>query len=151
MKHRRRLTWILLVAFLVVPIAEIYVLIQVGKVIGAPLTILLLIADSIFGSWLIKREGARAWEALRVALSSGRMPHREVADGALVLLGGALMLSPGFVTDVFGVLLILPLTRPFFRRLLATLVERRLTSATFPRGYDRQGRGDVIQGEVIDR
>ncbi|MEX0429134.1 FxsA family protein [Nocardioides sp. DS6] len=151
MKHRRRLTWILLVAFLVVPIAEIYVLIQVGKVIGAPLTILLLIADSIFGSWLIKREGARAWEALRVALSSGRMPHREVADGALVLLGGALMLSPGFVTDVFGVLLILPLTRPFFRRLLATLVERRLTSATFSRGYDRRGRGDVIQGEVVDR
>jgi len=149
-KHRRRLTWILLVAFLVVPIVEIYVLIQVGKVIGAPLTILLLIADSVFGSWLIKREGGRAWEALRGALSSGRMPHREVADGALVLLGGALMLSPGFVTDVFGVLLILPLTRPFFRRVLGTLVERRLTAAAFTRGYDTRGRGDVIEGEVVD-
>ena len=158
-KKRRRLTWVLLVAFLVVPIAEIYVLIQIGHVIGAPLTILLLIADSLFGSWLIKREGARAWEALRTTISSGRMPHREVADGALVLLGGALMLSPGFVTDVFGVLLILPFTRPLFRRVLGSLVERRLTvgiagaayaGARGPGSHRRRGGGDVIQGEVVD-
>ena len=84
------------------PLVEIYVIIQVGQVIGAWWTILLLIADSIFGSWLIKREGGKAWQALRMALEEGRMPHRELADGVLILVGGTLMLTPGFVTDIFG-------------------------------------------------
>ena len=90
------------------PLIEIYVLIQVGQVIGPWWTILLLILDSLFGTWLIRREGGRAWQALRVALESGRMPARELADGALILVGGTLMLTPGFVTDAFGILLILP-------------------------------------------
>ena len=84
------------------PLVEIYVIIQVGQVIGAWWTILLLIADSIFGSWLVKREGGRAWQALRVALQEGRMPHRELADGVLILVGGTLMLTPGFVSDIVG-------------------------------------------------
>ncbi|MEP9383555.1 FxsA family protein [Nocardioides sp. KR10-350] len=148
MKSRRRLSWILLVAFLVVPILEIYVLIQVGQVIGPWWTILLLVADSIFGSWLMRREGARAWAALREALSTGRMPHRELADGALILVGGALMLSPGFVSDLFGVLLILPVTRPFFRRVLGSLVQRRLLGPTRRSSY---AGGPVVHGEVVDR
>ena len=85
--------------FVVVPLVEIYVLIQVGQVIGAWWTILLLIVDSILGGWLIRREGRRAWLALTTALNSGQMPARELADGALILVGGTLMLSPGFVTD----------------------------------------------------
>ena len=96
--------WAVLVAFIVVPLAEIYVLIQVGQVIGVWWTILLLVADSVLGTWLIRREGGRAWRALQTALSSGRMPARELADGALILVGGTLMLSPGFVTDAFGIL-----------------------------------------------
>lgn len=150
--RRRRLPWLLALAFLVVPIVEIYVLIQVGQVIGALPTILLLIADSIFGAWLIRHEGARAWQALREALAGGRMPHRELADGALVVLGGALMLSPGFVTDVVGILLILPPTRPFFRRLLSTLVQRRLLGPPDGgrRGKGTSGPGSVIRGEVVD-
>ena len=147
--RRRRLSWLLLLAFLVVPVIEIYVLIQVGQVIGALPTILLLIADSIFGAWLMKREGARAWAALREAIAGGRMPHRELADGVLVVLAGALMLSPGFVTDVFGVLLILPFTRPLFRRLLAALVQRRLIAGAASR--PTRGAGQVITGEVIDK
>ena len=103
MTVRRRFPWSLLfVAFLVVPIVEIYVLIQVGQVIGAGWTVLLLVADSIVGSWLLKREGGRAWRALRMALQQGRMPARELADAALIVFGGALMISPGFVTDNFG-------------------------------------------------
>ena len=66
--------WLLVAAFIVVPILEIYVIIQVGQVIGAWWTILLLIADSIFGAWLIKHEGGRAWQALHDALETGRMP-----------------------------------------------------------------------------
>jgi UPF0716 protein FxsA len=151
--RRRRLRrrswpwWLLVAAFVIVPIVEIYVIIQVGQAIGAWWTILLLIADSIFGSWLIAHEGRRAWQALTMALSSGRMPSRELADGALILIGGTLMLSPGFVTDAVGILLILPFTRPFARAALTRVVARRLLTATRP-GPGSQG--PVVQGEVVD-
>lgn len=159
-RRRRGLAWLLFLAFLVVPIVEIYVLIQVGQVIGPWWTILLLVADSILGSWLIKSEGGRAWRALRTALDSGRMPAKELADGALILVGGTLMLTPGFVTDAFGILLILPFTRPVFRRLLATVVTRKLLVAgaagfTGPGAGNAQrpgprSDGPVVQGEVVD-
>jgi UPF0716 protein FxsA len=149
---------VLVIAFVVVPLAEIYVLIQVGQVIGVWWTILLLVADSLLGSWLIKREGGRAWQALRTALGSGRMPARELADGALILVGGTLMLSPGFVTDAFGILLILPFTRPVARRLLTRVLARRLLPG-YPAGpggpWDarRPGpptQGPVVRGDVVD-
>jgi len=145
----RRSPWsLVLVAFLVVPIIEIYVLIQVGQVIGAWWTVALLIADSIFGSWLLKREGVRAWRALQVALTEGRMPARELADAALIVFGGTLMISPGFVTDVFGLLAILPFTRPFARRVLTAVVARRVTVV---RNVRRPGPpDDVVRGEVVD-
>ena len=92
-RRRRFPFWLLVAAFIGIPILEIYVIIQVGQVIGAAWTIVLLIADSIFGSWLIRREGRRAWLALNTALESGRMPAAELADGALILVGGTLMLS----------------------------------------------------------
>ncbi len=139
----------LFVAFIVVPLVEIYVLIQVGQVIGPWWTILLLILDSLFGTWLIRREGGRAWLALRVALESGRMPARELADGALILIGGTLMLTPGFVTDAFGILLILPFTRPAARRMLTQLVSRRLLAGYTTRPGPGPG-GPVVRGEVVD-
>jgi UPF0716 protein FxsA len=153
-RRRRSLGWLLLVAFVVVPIVEIYVLIQVGQVIGAWWAVLLLIADSVVGAWLVRREGSRAWSALRSALESGRMPGTELANGALILVGGTLMLTPGFVTDAFGILLILPFTRPVFRRLLAGVVTRRLVVlSTGPGQTTRPGprsQGTVVQGEVVD-
>jgi len=148
-RRRSTFTWVLVIAFVVVPILEIYVLIQVGQVIGAWWTILLLVLDSIFGAWLIRREGARAWQALRSALESGRMPARELADGALILIGGTLMLSPGFVTDAFGILLILPFTRPAARRLLTAVVTRKLMSSNTRRPGPGSG-GSVVRGEVVD-
>ena len=148
-RRRSPLTWVLFVAFVVVPLVEIYVLIQVGQVIGPWWTILLLVLDSILGSWLIKREGGRAWQALRTALESGRMPARELADGALILIGGTLMLSPGFVTDAFGILLILPFTRPVARRRRTRVRTRRLRAATERRPGPGSG-GSVVQGEVVD-
>jgi UPF0716 protein FxsA len=153
-RRRGGLGWVLLLAFVVVPIVEIYVIIQVGQVIGPWWTIALLVADSIVGTWLIRREGGRAWQALRAALESGRMPAKELADGALILVGGTLMLAPGFVTDAFAVLLILPFTRPVFRRLLTGAVTRRLVVlGTDPRQARRPGpgpQGTVIPGEVVD-
>lgn len=148
--RRHRVTVaVLFVLFVVVPLLEIYVLIQVGQVIGAWWTVVLLVLDSLFGSWLIKREGGRAWQALRVALETGRMPARELADGALILVGGTLMLSPGFVTDAVGIVLILPFTRPLARRLLTQVVSRRLLSRNTKRPGPGSG-GSVVRGEVVD-
>jgi UPF0716 protein FxsA len=151
-RHGSRRGWIrlaLFAAFIGVPLIEIWVLIQVGQVIGPWWTILLLILDSLFGTWLIKREGARAWQALQVALESGRMPARELADGALILIGGTLMLTPGFVTDAFGILLILPFTRPVARRLLTQVVTRRLLAGQTTRPGPGPG-GPVVRGEVVE-
>jgi UPF0716 protein FxsA len=165
MSRRRIPGWLLVVAFIVVPLVEIFVLIQVGQVIGPWWTILLLIADSILGTWLIRREGGRAWAALRSALNSGQMPARELADGALILIGGTLMLSPGFVTDLVGIVLILPFTRPLARRALTGMVTRRLmgvgAAAYMPRtapgntpGNQQRPHqdpgGSVVEGEVVD-
>lgn len=164
MSRRRIPGWVLLVAFVVVPLVEIFVLIQVGQVIGPWWTILLLVADSILGTWLIRREGGRAFAALRSALNSGQMPARELADGALILIGGTLMLTPGFVTDLLGIVLILPFTRPLARRALTGVVTRRLVgagAAAYGPGphTNRPGNqqrphpdpdGSVVEGEVVD-
>jgi UPF0716 protein FxsA len=163
--NRGRLTRLgLVAAFVGVPLLEIYVLVQVGQVIGAWWTILLLVVMSVLGTLLIRREGGRAWRALTEALRTGRMPARELVDGALILVGGTLMLTPGFVTDAFGILLILPLTRPLARRALTGVVSRRLLASGplgSPGGPLRpQGPGDarrpgptggpVVRGEVVD-
>ncbi len=117
---------ILVVLFIGLPLVELYVLIQVGELIGVLPAIGLLLAVSILGGWLVRREGARAWQAFRTATGEGRVPGREVADGALVMLGGALLLTPGFVTDVFGLLLLLRPTRALLRRLALGWVTRRV-------------------------
>ena len=152
---KRRFPWgLVLLAFIAIPIIEIYVIIQVGQVIGAWWTIVLLFADSIFGSWLLRREGRRAWQALQVALSEGRMPAKELADGILIVVGGTLMISPGFVTDVFGMLAILPFTRPIARRVLSGFITRRLVVVRGPGGPGNARRpgpsDDVVQGDVVD-
>jgi UPF0716 protein FxsA len=116
----------LVVAFVVVPLAEIYLIIQVGQAIGAWWTVALLLLDSLLGAWLVRAEGRRAWAALQQALRSGRMPSRELADAALILVGGTLLLTPGFLTDAVGFFLLLPFTRPLARRLLAWFARRRL-------------------------
>jgi UPF0716 protein FxsA len=142
--------WLLVAAFVAVPLIEIWTILQVGRVIGPWWTIALLVLDSIIGSWLVRREGGRAWQALQLALQSGRMPARELADGALILIGGTLMLSPGFVTDVVGIVLILPVTRPAARRLLTRVVERRLLSGRNGRRPGPPAGGPVVRGDVID-
>jgi UPF0716 protein FxsA len=159
---RRVPWWVLALLFVVVPLVELYLLIQLGQVIGAWWTILILLADGALGSWLVKREGSKAWRGLQEALAARRMPATELADGALVLVGGTLLITPGFVSDVVGLFCILPVTRPLARRVLARALSRRLSmvtprapgrtapSATAPRTAPRPGHGEVIQGEVVD-
>ena len=137
---------VLAVLFVVVPILEIYLIVQLGQAVGPWWTILLLIGAGVLGSVLVKREGGRAWRALQDALSSHRMPATELADGALILIGGTLLLTPGFMSDVVGLFLILPFTRPVARRALAAVVRRRLVVMT----ARRPGHSEVIRGEVVD-
>ena len=142
---------LLVLALLVVPLVEIYVLVQVGQVIGALPTIALLVVMSLLGAWLLRREGARTWSAFRTALGSGRVPAKEVADGALVIVGGALLLTPGFATDLFGLALVLPPSRAVFRRLLTGLVARRLGPvAGLAQPRPRRAYDSVVEGEVVD-
>lgn len=166
-----------LVAFIAVPLVEIYALIQVGQVIGPWWTILILVVDSLIGAWLLRREWRGTWAALRRATSAGQLPNRELADAALVIVGGTLLLTPGFVTDLVGFFFLLPLTRPIARRMLLSFVTRRVQvqASRWVLGADRMagaaggpdtraggtrtrpgrtvpgGSGPVIQGEVVDQ
>ncbi len=130
----------LLVAFVALPILEIYLIIQVGQVIGPLPTIALLIFESLLGGWLVRREGKRAWTALDATLRRGQLPGPQLADAALVLIGGTLLLTPGFVTDVFGFFFVLPFTRPLARRVLLFVVGRRVARRA-AQGYAPSQRG----------
>jgi UPF0716 protein FxsA len=127
---------LLLLLFIVVPIVELFVILQVGEAIGAIPTIALLIADSILGSVLMRSQGRASWRRFNAALAEGRVPHREVLDGVLVIFGGALLLTPGFVTDLLGVLLLLPPTRAVLRG----VVGRRLLPRMVVSGFGSLGR-----------
>jgi UPF0716 protein FxsA len=117
---------LLVLLFIVVPIVELFVIIQVGEAIGVLPTIALLIADSVLGSILMRSQGRTAWRRFNAALAEGRIPHREVLDGALVIFGGALLLTPGFVTDILGIVLLLPPTRALVRGVVARRVLPRV-------------------------
>jgi UPF0716 protein FxsA len=108
----------LIILFIVVPIAELYVILKVGDLIGILPTIALLVADSLLGSWLMRTQGRVVWRRFQETMEAGRLPHREVFDGVLVIFGGAFLITPGFLTDIVGVLLLLPPTRALFRRWL---------------------------------
>jgi UPF0716 protein FxsA len=129
----------LIALFLVVPFLELYIILEVvGPALGAPLTILLLAADSVIGALLFKSQGRSVWRRFNLALSEGRVPHREVVDGVLVIFGGAFLITPGFLTDIVGILLLLPPTRALIRRLLIRRIGRRVVAAP-SRGYDVEG------------
>src|SRR5918999_3954565 len=102
---------LLVLLFIVVPIAELYVIIQVGQEIGVWWTLALLIAGSFVGAALARSQGRAAWRAFNLALAEGRVPARETFDGAMIILGGALLLAPSFITHAVGFLLLSPPTR----------------------------------------
>ncbi len=150
----------LVLLFILVPILELYVIIQVGQEIGALWTIAILVADSILGSLLLRAQGRSVWQRFNAALSAGRPPAREVLDGVLIVLGGALLLTPGFTTDVVGLLLLVPPTRAVIRRVLVRRLAKRMVVAVPgggrvpPPGGGRRpgapGPGDDIEGTATE-
>jgi UPF0716 protein FxsA len=116
---------LLALVFLVVPIAEIYVIVQVAGGIGIPETILLLVGISLLGAWLARIAGVGVLYRLQRTVAAGRVPSTEIIDGALVLLAGALMITPGFLSDALAILLLLPPTRAIVRGVVLRRIRAR--------------------------
>jgi UPF0716 protein FxsA len=103
------------ILFIVVPVIELWLILQVGEMIGVVPTIILLLLDSLLGAWLVKNQGGAVWRNFRAAVDAGRIPANEAVDGFLVILGGTLLLVPGFLSDIVGILLIAPPSRKLLR------------------------------------
>lgn len=116
---------VLALLFLVVPFVELFLLIQVGQAVGAIPTIGALIVVSIVGAWLVKREGLAVLRKAQHQVRTGRVPGRELVDGVLILFGGALLLTPGFLTDLLGLALLIPPIRALLRTVATTRLARR--------------------------
>ncbi len=131
----------LILLFILLPIAELYVIVQLGGVIGIWPTIALLLLDSFLGAVLLRSQGRLAWRRFQETLGSARVPAKEVYDGAAIIFGGALLLTPGFITDIFGFLLLIPPTRAALRKALLAGARRfgPARSAFFL--YDRRPSG----------
>jgi UPF0716 protein FxsA len=143
----------LIALFIIVPLAELYVIVQVvAPAIGPVPTILLLAADSLLGAWLMKSQGRTVWRRFNEALAQGRVPTREVVDGVLVIFGGAFLITPGFITDVIGLLLLLPPTRALIRRGLARrLLDRgAIRVARFGRNRPPDTRDWDVEGSATE-
>jgi UPF0716 protein FxsA len=145
----------LVLLFIAVPLAELAVIIQVGQAIGVWWTIGLLLADSLLGAWLMRQQGRAAWRRFNGALQVGRVPTREVLDGALVIFGGALLLTPWFITDILGLILLIPPTRAVVRVILARRLSHRIVVSMSgqrvrPRhDYDVEGTAVDVEGDRI--
>ncbi|MBA3300632.1 MAG: FxsA family protein [Thermoleophilaceae bacterium] len=131
---------LLVTIFIVVPIAELYVILEVvGKWLGAPLTIALLVLDSILGSLLLRSQGRVVWKRFNEAMAAGKVPHREVVDGVLVIFGGAFLITPGFITDIIGLLLLIPPTRALVRKVALRRLGARIVVSAVSRGVRDRG------------
>lgn len=135
--------------FLLWVIAEVAAIWAVASLIGFLPTLGLLLAGALLGSWLARREGGKAARAVMDTARAGRSPHNEITDSMLVGLGGVLIFVPGFVTDVAGLLLLLPPTRGFARRAWLRRLERRATRSGTARGFAHRDRVIVVDSEVV--
>ena len=140
----------LIAIFIVVPLAELYVILKVGDSIGVGWTILLLVVDSLLGSLLLRAQGRSVWKRFNTALGEGKMPHREVLDGVLVIFGGAFLLTPGFLTDIVGLVLLIPPTRAVVRGLVARRLGQRVAVGVVNRSRRPTGGGFDVEGSATE-
>lgn len=131
---------LLLIAFIVVPVVELWLILQIGSMIGVFPTIALLIIDSIIGSWLLRTQGRNVWGSFRRATDAGRIPTTEAVDGFLVVMGGTLLLLPGFLSDFVGLAMILPPSRKLLRGRIIGFVSRRAKISFMGQGFTRSSR-----------
>ena len=140
---------LVLIAFIVVPLAELWVVFQVGDAIGLLPTLVILLSVSVVGAWLVKREGRAAWRRFRASLGT-KLPAVEVVDGALVLIGGTLLLTPGFLTDAVGLLMVVPPSRALINRTIRSRARHHFGLGGTDRRRVRPSRGEQQPQEPID-
>lgn len=121
----------LFILFTVVPIIEVYLLIQIGGLIGALPTVALLLSISLAGAWLVRHQGFSILRRIQSEMMQGRLPAGDLLDAALVLVGGVLLVTPGFFTDFLGLFFLIPFTRTFIKRVAVLWLQRRLSQGTF--------------------
>ncbi len=120
----------LFILFAVVPVIEVYLLIKVGSLIGPLPTVALLLSISLAGAWLVRHQGFEIMRRIQSELAQGRLPAAELLDGAMVLVGGVLLLTPGFFTDFLGLFFLIPFTRAVIKQLVGLWLQRRLSRGT---------------------
>jgi UPF0716 protein FxsA len=143
----------LFLIFLIVPLIEIYFLIQVGSIIGAAWTIFLVVGTAVLGAYLLRLQGFNTLHRAQTSMAHGQIPAIEMLEGLALLVSGALLLTPGFVTDTIGFLLLTPPIRVAFIKTMVKNSTMMFTSRTQfyqSRPHPSQEKGDVIEGEVID-
>lgn len=147
MRLRRGLPLVLFVMLTIgLPVLEVVLLIKVGQAIGIVITLILLVIHAVLGVLLLRHQGSRAWNALTDAYTKGRVPTGHLADAVLILVGGLLLILPGFITDAIGFVFILPWTRPYARKLIAFFVARRISKHAAARKH----KANVIPGETVE-
>ncbi len=150
--RRRLLLPLLVMGFILISVAEVWLLTAVGSRIGVPWTLAILVAEALVGTWLMRREGRKAWAALSDAYTTGKMPTGQLADAALVLVGGIMLILPGFFTDAIGLVCLLPFTRPLARRLIGLILARQVAKQGLDLGVmkARFAPETVVKGETVD-
>ncbi len=146
-RTRVRIFPIFIAIFLIVPIFEIYLLIQVGSIIGALPTIALVVLTAVIGAALLRTQGFITYSRFNQALANGRVPTTEILEGVALLIGGALLLTPGFFTDTIGFLCLLP----FSRRPLVRYIAKRfnpISTENFGKAHIHRSQGNVYEGKV---
>lgn len=140
---------VLVIGFILVSVIEVWLLTLVGTAIGVPWTLAILVLEALVGAWLLRMEGRKSWRALVQAYEAGRVPTGHLANAALVLAGGIMIILPGFFTDIIGLAFLIPPSRRLVRKGIGTLLAR--TSA-FPMPTTPKTANDptIVTGEVID-
>ena len=146
----------LFLLFLIIPLVEIYFLIQVGKVIGAGWTTFLVVGTAVLGAFLLRLQGFSTLQRAQTVMARGELPAVEMLEGLILLISGALLLTPGFVTDTFGFLLLIPpIRQSMIRQILknSQVIFRQHGSAHFRQRRSPPSSHDdpsIIEGEVVD-
>jgi UPF0716 protein FxsA len=146
----------LLILFISVPIIELFLLIEVGKKISWELTVLIIFITAIIGARLTKIQGSQTIRNVQSALRMGKIPHREVLDGLMILVAGAILLTPGFLTDFVGFCLLIPKLRSYLRKFLKNFLTNKMivrTSAGFNQNKTAsnwENNESVIDAEIIE-
>ena len=121
----------LFILFIIIPVVEIYLILKVGSLIGAVPTVAILLFISFAGAWLVRSQGFHILGRIQTELAQGRLPAAELLDGALVLVGGVLLLTPGFFTDFLGLFFLIPASRAVIKQMLGLWLQRRLGRGQF--------------------